>query len=103
MLLTTTGTVQGKDVTYLGIVSGEAIMGTNVVRDMFAYFTDIFGGRSGTYERAIRDGKAIAMKEMQEKAMAMGANAIIGIDIDYETVQRGMLMVITTGTAVKLL
>lgn len=102
MLMTTTSTVEGKNITYLGLVSGEAIMGTNFVRDFFASITDIVGGRSGTYEKGLRDGKRVALTEMQDEAQALGANAIIGIDIDYETVQQGMLMVVATGTAVRL-
>ncbi len=100
MLITTTSTVEGKQIEYLGLVSGEAIMGTNVVRDFFASITDIVGGRSGTYEKGLREGKHIALMEMQQEALQMGANAVIGVDLDYETVQQGMLMVVATGTAV---
>ncbi len=103
MLMTTTHTLEGKQVEYLGMVSGEAIMGTNFVRDMFANITDVIGGRSGTYEKGLKEGKEIALREMQQEAMTMGANAIIGIDLDYETVGNNgsMLMVVATGTAVK--
>jgi uncharacterized protein YbjQ (UPF0145 family) len=102
MLLVTTSSIQGKQVEYLGLVTGEAIMGTNFVRDFFASITDVIGGRSGTYEKGLRQGKDIALREMQDEARALGANAIIGIDLDYETVQQGMLMVVATGTAVKI-
>ena len=103
MLLTTTDSIAGKQVQYLGLVTGEAIMGTNFVRDFFASITDVIGGRSGTYEKGLRQGKDIALREMQDEARALGANAIIGIDLDYETVQQGMLMVVATGTAVKII
>lgn len=101
MLVTTTSHLQDKKVEYLGIVSGEAIMGTNVVRDLFASITDIIGGRSGTYEKGLREGKEIALFEMKSEAKALGANAVIGVDLDYETVGQGMLMVVATGTAVR--
>jgi uncharacterized protein YbjQ (UPF0145 family) len=101
MLITTTSELQGKQIQYLGLVSGEAIMGTNFVRDFFASITDIIGGRSATYEKGLRKGKDLALAEMTEDAKALGANAIIGVDLDYETVGQGMLMVVATGTAVK--
>ncbi|MEM6845950.1 MAG: heavy metal-binding domain-containing protein [Bacteroidota bacterium] len=103
MLVTTTSTLQGKTVTeHLGLVSGEAIIGANVFRDFFAGIRDIVGGRSGSYERALRDTKEIALREMQEEAHKLGANAIIGVDLDYETVgkESSMLMVTASGTAV---
>jgi len=103
MLVTTTSTLQGKTITdHLGLVSGEAIIGANVFRDFFAGIRDIVGGRSGSYERALRDAKDIALREMQEEAEKMGANAVIGVDLDYETVgkESGMLMVTASGTAV---
>ncbi len=104
MLLSTTSTLEGRQIQYLGIVSGEAILGANVFRDFFAKITDIVGGRSGAYEAELRKAKAIAMGEIQEQAKQMGANAVIGIDIDYETIQVGsggsMLMVSVSGTAV---
>lgn len=104
MLLSTTSTLEGRQIRYLGIVSGEAILGANVFRDFFAKITDIVGGRSGAYEAELRKAKAIAMEEIQEQARQMGANAVIGIDIDYETIQVGsggsMLMVSVSGTAV---
>lgn len=105
MLLTTTSTLEGKQIEYLGIVSGEAIMGTNFVRDFFANITDVIGGRSGTYEKGLQEGKQVAMQEMQEEARKMGANAIIAIDLDYETVGKdgSMLMVVSSGTAVRII
>ena len=103
MLVTTTSTLQGKQITrYLGIVSGETIIGANVFRDFFAGIRDIVGGRSGSYEEVLRQVKDTALKEMQQQAMAMGANAVIGVDLDYETVgsNGSMLMVTASGTAV---
>lgn len=103
MLVTTTSTLQGKQITrYLGIVSGETIIGANVFRDFFAGIRDIVGGRSGSYEEVLRQAKETALKEMQQQAMAMGANAVIGVDLDYETVgsNGSMLMVTASGTAV---
>ncbi|SFG44317.1 Uncharacterized conserved protein YbjQ, UPF0145 family [Desulfotomaculum arcticum] len=103
MILTTTPTVEGKTIeSYLGIVCGEAIMGANVVRDLFATITDIVGGRSGAYEAKLAQARDIAMEEMAAKAKRLGANAVVGIDLDYEVVREGMLMVTTSGTAVKL-
>lgn len=102
MLTTTTHTLQDRTITrYLGTVTGEAIMGANIARDLFAAVTDIVGGRSGAYETKLRDAKETAMREMVEQAKALGANAVIGIDLDYETVGQGsMLMVAASGTAV---
>jgi uncharacterized protein YbjQ (UPF0145 family) len=103
MLLTTTGTVEGHKIKdYLGIVTGEAIMGANVVRDFLASVTDIVGGRSGAYEQKLAQARNIAIREMQEEARRLNANGIIGIDIDYEVVRDGMLMVSVSGTAVYL-
>ena len=108
MLMTTTTTVEGRRVDdYLGIVQGEAILGANIFRDFFAGIRDIVGGRSGAYEGELRKAREIALREMQDQAAALGANAIIGIDLDYETIQMGsnsgnMLMVSATGTAVRL-
>ena len=87
---------------YLGVVTGEAIIGANVFRDMFAAVRDIVGGRSATYERALAEARETAMKEMQARAQELGANAIIGIDLDYEVLGQanGMLMVSVSGTAV---
>ena len=102
ILSTTTATVPGHTVTEsLGIVGAETIMGANVVRDVFARFTDFFGGRSGSYERKMAQARETAIAEMEAKAKAMGADAVIGVDIDYETLGT-MLMVAATGTAVKL-
>ncbi|MGD1889509.1 MAG: heavy metal-binding domain-containing protein [Cyclobacteriaceae bacterium] len=103
MLVTTTSTLQDKTITdHLGLVLGEAIIGANVFRDFFAGIRDIVGGRSGSYERALRNAKDIALREMQEEAEKMGANAVIGVDLDYETVgkESSMLMVPACGTAV---
>jgi uncharacterized protein YbjQ (UPF0145 family) len=101
MLITTTGTVEGKKITrYLGLVAGETIMGANIVRDLFASITDIVGGRSGAYETKLREARELAIREMAYEASNLGANAIVGVDIDYEVVRDGMLMVTVSGTAV---
>lgn len=102
MLLSTTSTLDGVKVTrYIGIVSGEAILGANVFKDIFAGIRDIVGGRSAAYEQELRRAKDLAMQEMIEQAAALGANGVIGIDLDYETVGSGnMLMVSASGTAV---
>ena len=105
MIVTTTPTVQGHVVCeYLGIVSGEAIMGANMFKDIFAGIRDIVGGRSGAYEEELRRAKDIAMHEMEDNARRMGANAILAVDLDYETVgaNGSMLMVSASGTAVRL-
>lgn len=105
MILSTTNSLEGKEiVTYLGIVTGEAILGANVIRDFFASVRDVVGGRSGAYEKELRKGREYAFEEMQEQANELGANAIVGIDIDYETLgeSSGMLMVTVAGTAVKI-
>lgn len=105
MLITTTNTIEGKQITeYYGMVTGEAIIGANIFKDFFAAITDVVGGRSGAYEKALKDAKEIAIKEMQEHARALGANAIIAVDLDYETVGKdsAMLMVSASGTAVRL-
>lgn len=103
MILTTTSTVEGYKITdYKGIVVGEAIMGANIVRDFFAGITDIVGGRSGAYETKLKDARDEAMREIEERAAALGANAVIGIDLDYEVVGDSMLMVSVSGTAVVL-
>jgi len=86
----------------MGLVTGEAIMGANVVRDIFASITDIVGGRSGAYETKLSEARRIAVEEMTDQARSMGADAIIGIDLDYEVIRDGMLMVAASGTAVKL-
>jgi uncharacterized protein YbjQ (UPF0145 family) len=102
MIITTTGSVEGRPITaYLGVVAGEAIMGANIVRDLFAGITDIIGGRSGAYEAKLADAREAAMSELQDRARALGANAIVGVDIDYEVINN-MLMVSVSGTAVRL-
>lgn len=101
MIVSTTNTLQGKEIVeYKGIVSGEAIMGANVVRDFLASVTDIIGGRSSAYENKLSEGREIAIREMTEKASRLGANAVIGVDLDFETIREGMMMCIATGTAV---
>ena len=105
MITTTTHNVEGKPVQqYLGIVSSESIIGANILKDLFAGIRDIVGGRSHTYERVIDEARTNALAELIQKAQAIGANAIIGIDLDFETVGAGgsMLMVIATGTAVRV-
>ncbi|MEO0402573.1 MAG: heavy metal-binding domain-containing protein [Pseudomonadota bacterium] len=103
MILTTTNTVEGFKITdYKGIVVGEAIMGANVVRDFFAGITDIVGGRSGAYETKLQDARDTAMSELEQRAHSVGANAVIGVDLDYEVVGDSMLMVSVSGTAVVL-
>jgi uncharacterized protein YbjQ (UPF0145 family) len=103
MLMTTTPVLEGRPVSrYLGLVTGEAIIGANVFRDLFASVRDIVGGRSATYERGLAEARQVAMKEMEQRAHELGANAVIGIDIDYEVLGQanGMLMVSVSGTAV---
>jgi uncharacterized protein YbjQ (UPF0145 family) len=105
MLLTTTPTIEGRPIQdYLGIVTSETIIGANIVKDLFAGIRDIVGGRSGTYERVIEEARISALKELEIKASGMGANSVVGIDLDFETVGGGgsMLMVVATGTAVKI-
>ena len=105
MLMTTTPIIEGKRIVkYYGIVSGETIIGANVFRDLFASIRDIVGGRSGSYEEVLRMAKDTALKEMEAQAVQMGANAVIGVDLDYETVggSGSMLMVTACGTAVKI-
>ena len=103
MLTTTTSVIEGKRITrYYGIVSGETIVGANIFRDFFASIRDVIGGRSNSYEEVLRKAKNSALREMEEQAMRLGANAVIGVDLDFETVgQNGsMLMVTASGTAV---
>ena len=104
MLLTTTPSIEGKKITgYHGIVSGEAILGANIFRDLFASIRDIVGGRSAAYEEELRKAKDIALQEMAQQATSIGANAVVGIDLDYESIPGGsgnMLMVSASGTAV---
>ena len=103
MLLTTTQNVEGKRIVrYYGIVSGETIIGANAFRDLFASIRDIVGGRSSSYEKVLRKGKETALREMEEQARDLGANAVVGVDLDYETVNGSMLMVTASGTAVQL-
>ncbi len=105
MLITTTNTIEGKKIVeYYGLVSGETIIGANIVKDLFASITDIVGGRSSVYEKTLREAKDTAIGEMTQEAQRLGANAIIGVDLDYETLGSGgsMLMVTACGTAVKL-
>lgn len=103
MILSTTPTIEGRPITeYKGIVTGETIIGANVIKDFLAGIRDFIGGRSGSYEKVLREAKNTALDEMAGRAAALGANAVVGIDIDYETVgQSGsMLMVACSGTAV---
>ncbi len=102
MIMTTTPGVEGKTIReYLGIVTGEAIMGANVFRDFFASITDIVGGRSAAYEKELNKARQIALEEMAQKAAELGAEAVVGIDLDYEVIREGMLMVTASGTAVR--
>jgi len=104
MIVTTTNTIETQDIKqYLGIVTGETIIGANLFKDIFAGIRDIVGGRSGSYEKVLREAKDTALREMQEQASKLGADAIVGVDLDYETVgaSGGMLMVTASGTAVK--
>ncbi len=103
MIVTTTPNLDGyRIVKYHDIVTGETIMGANIVRDIMASITDVIGGRSGAYESKLRDGRQQALQEMKMLAMKMGANAVVGVDIDYEVVGQSMLMVSTSGTAVTI-
>ena len=103
MIITTTPSLEGRRITdYRGIVVGEAIMGANVVRDFFAGITDIVGGRSGAYESKLQDARETALQELSARAAALGADAVVGVDLDYEVVGDSMLMVSASGTAVTL-
>jgi uncharacterized protein YbjQ (UPF0145 family) len=105
MILTTTPTVEGSSIVkYHGIVTGEAILGANIFRDLFASIRDIVGGRAASYEKELEKARRIALEELHEKARQLGANAVVGIDIDYETVgaKGSMLMVSVSGTAVTI-
>jgi uncharacterized protein YbjQ (UPF0145 family) len=103
MIITTTPTVENHVIRqYLGIVTGEAIMGANIIKDLFASITDIVGGRSATYERELQKARQIAIDEMAAEAKEMGGDAVVGVDLDYEVIREGMLMVAVSGTAVKL-
>ena len=103
MIVTTTPTVEGHRVSrYCGIVAGEAVLGANLFKDLFAGIRDLVGGRSGTYERELQNARGLALTEMQAHAEAIGANAVVGVDLDYEVLGQanGMLMVSASGTAV---
>ena len=101
MIITTTNTIEGhRIVDYRGIVVGEAIMGANIVRDIFANVTDIIGGRSGAYESKLQDARETALRELEQRAVAAGGNAVVGVDLEYEVVGQSMLMVSASGTAV---
>jgi len=103
MQTTTTPNIEGKRITrYCGIVAGEAILGANLFKDLFAGIRDLVGGRSATYERELQRARDMALREMEEKAQALGANAVVGVDLDYEVLgqNNGMLMVSASGTAV---
>lgn len=105
MILSTTPTIEGRPVTaHLGIVAGEAILGANVFKDLFAGIRDIVGGRSGSYERVLRDARGEALADLEAEAAKLGADAVVAIDLDYEVIGQGgsMLMVSASGTAVKL-
>jgi uncharacterized protein YbjQ (UPF0145 family) len=105
MIVTTTDGVDGRTVTaYLSIVTGEAVVGANIFRDMFASIRDVVGGRSGSYEKVLAGAREAALEHMQEQAAELGADAIVGFDLDYEVLgkENGMMMVVANGTAVKL-
>jgi len=107
MIVTTTAVVDGRTATeYMGVVTGEAVLGANVFRDVFAGLRDIVGGRSAGYERSLRQARETALQEMTQQAQDLGADAIVGVDLDYESIQLGqgggMLMVSASGTAVRL-
>lgn len=107
MLVTTTPTIEGYEIVeYFGVVTGEAILGANIFKDFFAGIRDIVGGRSAAYEEELRSARQIALEEMQQEAEGRGANGVVGVDLDYETIQVGhggnMLMVSASGTAVRI-
>jgi len=109
MVVTTTSTIHGRPIQeYLGVASGEVILGANMFKDISASFRDIFGGRSGSYEEVVIQARDIAMADLVARAEALGANALVGVDIDYESIDRGtdnkssMLMVSVSGTAVRI-
>ena len=105
MITTTTPEIQGRKITkYCGIVCGEAVLGANLFKDLFAGIRDLVGGRSGTYEKELQKAREIALSELRERAAELGANAVVGIDLDYEVLgkENGMLMVTASGTAVVL-
>lgn len=103
MIVTTTQSIEGKRIVdYKGVIAGEAVLGANMFKDMFAGIRDLVGGRSGTYEKELEKAREIAFEELKAKASALGANAVVGVDIDYEILgkENGMLMVSASGTAV---
>jgi uncharacterized protein YbjQ (UPF0145 family) len=105
MIVTTTNVIEGRPVQeYLGVINAQSIIGANMFKDIFAGLRDLVGGRSKTYERVLEEGKEDALRELTQRAQAMGANAIVGVDLDFETVgaSGSMLMVIATGTAVRI-
>ncbi|GAM09578.1 hypothetical protein OR1_01858 [Geobacter sp. OR-1] len=105
MIITTTPSIEGKRIRqYYGIVTGEAILGANLFKDLFASISDLVGGRSATYERELQRARDIALQELRERAQDMGANAVVGVDLDYEVLGKtnGMLMVSASGTAVSV-
>jgi len=105
MILTTTPQIEGRQISgYLGVITGEAVVGANILKDMFANIRDIVGGRSGSYEKELRKARDYAFESIREQAGELGADAVVGIDIDYEVLgeKNGMLMVSVSGTAVKL-
>ncbi|NCF67859.1 MAG: heavy metal-binding domain-containing protein [Chloroflexi bacterium] len=109
MIVTTSATIDGKPIQeYLGVAAGEAIMGANALKDFSSGIRDLVGGRSASYEQVINKAREIAMNDLVERARALGANAIVGVDVDYETIDRGkksnssMLMVSVSGTAVRI-
>ena len=100
MIVTTTPTVEGRSIReYRGVIAGEAILGANVFRDIFAQITDIVGGRSGAYEKSLMEARTTALRELEERAAEAGGNAVVGVDLDYEVINN-MLMVSASGTAV---
>jgi uncharacterized protein YbjQ (UPF0145 family) len=103
MIITTTPSVEGKSITkYLGVVSGETILGAHIGRDILASITDIVGGRSAEYEQEVRKARKISFEEMATEAKRLGADAVLGVDVDYEVIRQGMLMVAVSGTAVTI-
>lgn len=104
MIVSTTPTIEGRQIVeYLGIVTGETVIGANIFRDFMAGIRDIVGGRSSSYEEVLKEAKDTALREAVDDAIRLGANAVVGIDIDYETIGQSMLMVSVSGTAVRLL
>ncbi len=103
MIVTTTPTIEGRQISrYLGIVTGEAILGVNIVKDLFGSVRDLVGGRSATYERELQKARDVALRELEERAAQLGGQAVVGVDLDYEVLgsNNGMLMVSASGTAV---